>query len=136
MSRSITVIKDGRETRLAAGELIVARLFESAMRGDPSSRVQVRRLLVELDRRGLLQAPEAAPRRRRQGATTAVSDEARSTMAAHMLVHARLLRRDMVALLEEAYKPVPDGETSFERLCKAWAGSHVQRSDTLFAGFQ
>ena len=134
LSRAFAIGKDGRETKMAAGEVIVARLFESAMKGNASSRLQVRRLLTELDERELLHPPKARPRRRPRSAASSVSDEARSLVNAQMLVHARLLRRDMVTLLEKTHAPVPDVETSLERLCRAQSASPLQAIDALFAG--
>ena len=136
LSRSITVVKEGRETKMAGGEVIVVRLFESAMQGDRSARLQVRQLLVRLDERGLAQPPVTPPRGRRRSAASPVSDEALSVAKMQMLVHARLLRRDMVALLETKYKPVPDTETTLERLCRAGPVARLQEIDALFATWQ
>ncbi len=65
LTQNVAVLKEGRKTKLTSVAVICRRLFEAAIKGEAPARRDVRKLLIELDRRGLLVRPAPRPRRRR-----------------------------------------------------------------------
>ncbi|MGI3903188.1 MAG: DUF5681 domain-containing protein [Janthinobacterium lividum] len=133
LSKKITVVQDGQDVEMANGELIVRRLFESAMQGKPAARKQLRELLLQLDKRGLAQ-PFEPVRRKRGNAASSMSDESRIISNEMNYVHARLLRGDIRALLSTRYSAFKDVETSFEIKCRDMPMPHLKEIEALFAG--
>ena len=115
MSKTITVVKDGKKTSLASGEVITIRLFESAIKGTATAQKQLRKLIIELHERGLLCPPKAPPRRRRVSAARIMSDHARSVWNKFIYANARILRQEMAASFEKLYGPIDEFESNLER---------------------
>ena len=115
MGKTITVVKDGKKTSLASGEVITIRLFESAIKGTATAQKQLRKLIIELHERGLLCPPKAPPRRRRVSAARIMSDHARSVWNQFIYANARILRQEMAASFEKLYGPIAEFESNLER---------------------
>jgi len=115
LSKTITVVKDGKKTSLASGEVITIRLFESAIKGTATAQKQLRKLIIELHERGLLCPPKAPPRRRRVSAARIMSDHARSVWNKFIYANARILRQEMAASFEKLYGPIDEFESNLER---------------------
>ncbi len=115
LSKTITVVKDGKKTSLASGEVITIRLFESAIKGTATAQKQLRKLIFELHERGLLCPPQAPPRRRRVSAARIMSDHARTVWNEFIYANARILRQEMAALFEKLYGPIAEFESNLER---------------------
>ena len=117
--RAVPVIKDGRKTTTTSVAVACSRLFEQAFKGNTIARREVRKLLFQLDKRGLLVPPEPTTRRKRRSAA-AVPD--RRAEARFALIVVRVLgsvKRDMFEAYSKAYGPIDDFETAFERKWKA-----------------
>jgi len=115
LSKTITVVKDGKKTSLASGEVITIRLFESAIKGTATAQKQLRKLIIELHERGLLCPPKAPPRRRRVSTTETMSDHASNVYNKFIYANARVLRQEMAALFEKLYGPIDEFESNLER---------------------
>ena len=61
--RSVPVLVQGRKTKLTSAAIVTRRLIDQATKGDAAARREVRALLIELDKRGLLKPPP--PRRKK-----------------------------------------------------------------------
>jgi len=115
LGKTITVVKDGKKTSLASGEVITIRLFESAIKGTATAQKQLRKLIIELHERGLLCPPQTPPRRRRVSAARIMSDHARSVWNKFIYANARILRQEMAASFEKLYGPIAEFESNLER---------------------
>jgi len=115
LGNTITVVKDGKKTSLASGEVITIRLFESAIKGTATAQKQLRKLIIELHERGLLCPPKTPPRRRRVSAARIMSDHARSVWNKFIYANARILRQEMAASFEKLYGPIAEFESNLER---------------------
>lgn len=61
--KNVPVIVQGRKTKLTSAAIVTKRLFEKAMKGDPAARRELRTLIIELDKRGMLKPPPPQPKK-------------------------------------------------------------------------